>query len=202
MAIEFDVTENKPDTRPGGKEIADTRLVRVQFRPLPGSPIHSNIFHMQLFPTGSRLLIDGRGRLVTESGKLIVPDERDEFPEESPDDPFRRVTFNRNNDAEMTKHIEAYWGRKLKATEEGNPYPQHHQSTITRQVAASADDGRIYNEIGGSEESFSTTSRFIVGTHTFLTRLSYDAWARFIDISGLSGASIASAIFTITGHFA
>lgn len=137
MAIDFEVTEHRPVAGP------DLTLVKIQFRPSPGEDFHSNIFHMQLYPTGSRLVVTPQGHLVTESGIIVpplsgLPDGL--FPDKNPADPYRRETFTRPNDAEMVANIEAYWERKLKAAAEGHPYPQHHRSTVNLQVGASADD--------------------------------------------------------------
>ena len=133
MAIDFEVTEHKPIAGPA------STLVRVEFRPVPGEPVHSNIFHMQLYPTGRQPVMTS-GQLITEGGVLIpiLPDGS--FPPANPTDPFKYEIVARDNDAEMVANIEAYWERKLKAAAEGHPYPQHHRSTVNLQVGAGLDD--------------------------------------------------------------
>ncbi len=183
MAVDFEVVEHRPVAGPG------LTLVRVEFHPVPGEPVHSNIFHQQLYPTGVRLLVDGLERLVTESGRLVVPDEALGFPDEDPADPYRRESFARNNDTEMVANIEAYWERKLRAAVEGRPYPQHHRSTLNLQVGASGDD---------AEEVTGTGNMDITATvHGFGALLkSVLVGIRFTGVSGLGGVTIDSATLT------
>lgn len=191
MAIDFEIIERKPSVGP------DLTLVRAEFRPVPGEPVHSNVFHMQLYPTGRRLLVDGLGRLVTESGKLVAPivggDLDGLFPDEDPRDLFRRETFARNNDAEMVANIEAYWEQKLKAAAAGKPWPQHHNTTLNLQVGVSADD---------AEETVSSGSMSLTNTNIRIGDLSVDRHAgfRFTGVSGLSGATIDSATLTFRAN--
>lgn len=148
MVVDFEIVEQRLD---GPNE----RFVKVEFRPIRGRPLRrpgdfdSNIFHMQLYATGVRLIRTELGQLVTRSGRLISPNIGGDFPgffpDESPADPWQRETFARNNDAEMAANIEAYWERKLRAQDAGMPFPQHHQSTLNLQVAANADDIGVWS---------------------------------------------------------
>ncbi len=183
MAIEFELVDHQPIAGP------ELTLVRVEFRPIPGEPVHSNIFHMQLYPTGRRLLIDGLGRHVTESGILVPPLPDGLFPDESPVDPFQREDFARNNDAEMVANIEAYWERKLRAAAEGRPYPQHHRSTLNLQVGASADD---------ADEADDNTNFDSVGAAAFANSNTtaasrYNEGARFTSVTIGQGDTIDAA---------
>ncbi len=185
MPVAFEVTEHRPAIGP------DLTLVRAEFRPTPGEPVHSNIFHQQLYPTGIRLLIDSRGRLVTEGGKLVAPLLDGSFPDDDPRDPFQRETFTRNNDAEMTANIEAYLERKLKAAEEGKPWPQHHKSTVNLQVGASLDDVHHF----GSDVN-RTTPIFRGGK--FDASVIQDASARFTSVAIGQADTIDSATMVLT----
>ena len=182
MAVDFEVTERTPQVGP------DLTVVKVEFRPVPGEPVHSNIFKMQLWPTGRRVLVDGLGRAVTESGIPIpsLPDGL--FPDENPADPFQREDFVRNNDREMTANIEAYWERKLRAAEEGKPGPQHHNTTLNLQVGASADDA-TETDIGGMGL---TSTSVIFGSFSSFRHVGL----RFTSVSGLSGQTIDAATLT------
>ncbi len=183
MPIDFEVTEHRPVAGPA------LTLVKAEFRPVPGEPVHSNIFHMQLYPTGRRLLTDGLGRFVTESGIIVPPLPDDLFPDENPADPFRRETFARDNDAEMVKNIEAYWERKLQAAAEGRPWPRHHRSTLNLQVGASGDD---------AIENVATTVVTLTTASQWFGDFGFDAHIGlfFSGVSGLSGATIDSATLT------
>lgn len=185
MAIDFEVVEHRPVAGP------DLTLVKVEFRPVPGGPVHSNIFKMQLWPAGRRLLIDGLGRLVTESGIVVppLPDQALGFPDENPADPFRRVDFARNNDAEMVANIEAYWERKLRAADEGRPYPQHHNTTLNLQVGASSDDADEVVSSGSMDLTDSNSDFGSVG-------IPHHIGFRWTSVSGLSGRTIDSATLT------
>ena len=184
MATDFDIVEQRRDSTP------NTKLVKVQFRPIVDEPFHSNIFHMQLYPTGRRLIRDGQGRLVTEGGTLIVPDDFGNFPAENPVDPYQRETFTRNNDAEMVNNIEAYWERKLQAAAAGRPYPQHHKSTLNLQVGLGTDDAQ---EIKATGAVALTLAEGRFGTSGFEE---IHMGLRFTGVSGLSGQVINSAVFT------
>ncbi len=185
--IEFDLVEHKPAAGPA------LTLAKVNFRPSPQEEFHSNIFRMQLYPTGIRLLIDGLGRLVTGGGRMVAPLPDASFPDEDPRDPYQRETFARNNDAEMVANIEAYWERKLKAADEGRPYPQHHRSTLNLQVGASSDD---------ANENESSTVMFLTIVNAWFSNLSFRAHVglRFTAVSGLSGATIDTAVLTFRSN--
>ncbi len=188
--MDFDVVEQRPDSRP------NMRLVRVSYRPSPGDQPHTNIFHMQLYPTGRRLIKDGQGRLVTEGGKLVVPDGFGGFPQESPDDLYRRENFTRNNDAEMVRNIEAYWERKLQAAAKGKPYPQHHNTTLNLQVDASADSGQ---HRGGDHSLFLTEVAEAVGNNASSgTFTLFDTSNRFTGATIPVGETIDAATLTFT----
>ena len=195
MAVDFDVVERKPAVGP------DLTLVRVEFRPVLNEPVHSNISHMQLWPTGRRVLVDGLGRLVTESGKVIVPivggDLDGLFPNERPDDPFRREDFARNNDAEMVANIEAYWERKLRAAAEGKPWPQHHNTTLNLQVGASADDADERDDDAG----FSSTDTAILmnGHADAISR--WNCGMRFTGVTIPQAATIDAATLVVETRF-
>ncbi len=186
MAIDFELVEHRPVAGPG------LTVVKVEFRPVPGEPVHSNIFHMQLYPTGRRLLIDGLGRLVTESGILVPPLPEGLFPDESPVDPFQREDFTRNNDAEMAANIEAYWERKLRAAAEGRPYSQHHRSTLNLQVGAGADDIRVQPW----PTPTSNSQTILVGGHD--SAKGFGGAMRFISVTIGQGDTIDSSVLTMT----
>ncbi len=190
MAIDFDVVDQRPESTP------NTKLVRVQFRPIVDEPFHSNVFHMQLFPTGKRLIEDVQGRLITRSGKLVAPDASGNFPPENPDDPYRRETFTRNNDAEMVANIEAYWERKLKAAGAGKPYPQHHNTTLNLQVGSGADD--VFHR-GGDHVLAANSISYSAGNNAASGQFTlFDSSARFTSVAIPVGSTIDAATLTLT----
>ena len=186
MAIDFQVVEHKPVAGPA------STLVKVEFRPVPGEPVHSNIFHMQLYPTGRRPVMTN-GQFVTESGVLIpiLPDGS--FPPANPADPFKYETVARDNDAEMVANIEAYWERKLRAADEGHPYPQHHRSTVNLQVGAGLDDA----EEDDDNTDFDATALTVTAESNITQSLRENVGWRFTGVNIGQGDTIDAATMVI-----
>lgn len=183
MAIDFDVLERKPEPEP------NIELVRVQFRPRPGDPVHSNVFHMQLYPTGRRMIIDGLGRAIRQSGILVALDPDGLFPEEDRRDPYRRETFTRNNDAEMVANIEAYWERKLRAAADGRPWPRAHNTTVNLQVGVSEGDAFETDANTG----FSSTNALLAASANSAAGSRYNTGALFQNVTIPNAATIDAA---------
>jgi len=190
VAIDFEIVEHQPVAGP------NLTRVKVEFRPIPGGPVHSNIFHMQLYPTGTRLIITALGQLITESGILVPPlpaPAIQNFPDENPADPYQRETFARDNNAEMVANIEAYWERKIKAAAEGHPYPQHHQSTLNLQVGVGLDDAKELD----NDTTFDNDSVIVRASSDTGASLRWNSGFRFTNVTIAQGDTIDAATMQV-----
>lgn len=193
--MDFDITEQR-DSGSGRTFLA------AQYRPtaedlvhLGGSGVHSNHFYMAA-PKSTRGVIVG-GRAVTRSGKRVargftfMGQRLDIFPPEDPLDPYLRESFTPDWTKYAESNIASYWERKLRASDEGKPYPQHHRTTLNLVVGASDDDaweaenGTLFTVISNlhAVQAWSTTD----------SRL--NAGARFTNVTVPPGATINNCVF-------
>jgi len=191
--------------------------------------VRENHARIQTLPTGASLHVSGaevlpediedflendvaayRWLIMTDAeweddrGRTLAPFQ---FPtywgvREGLDPQWQRETFVVPQAQQVAELVNKY----LQGAEARGLSGDHRGTTLDLQVGASADDGWTQyspgsNNLGTPQAGPSPTNAlFIAGTHTSGAGISYNAFARFTGVSGLSGATIDVSHISVFGR--
>lgn len=195
--MDYVVTEQRDKAKGGRFYVVEYRPTKADLLRLGGSGVHTNHFYMDP-PKNIRGVIEN-SHWVTRSGKrnpkgtIVAGRLLDDYPAEDPRDPYLREVFTPDWTHWAETKFRAYWERKLQAADEGNPYPQHHRTTINLAVTGNNDDA--WEAQNGGLFTASDTRHIVQAWSTTDARI--NAGARFQNVTVPAGATINSCVLQI-----